>query len=119
MSNVFKLSGAALLIASAMPLASFAAPWQDQPGSRTIKADQTKNDPTDQQIARNVKRDLAQNKTLSASGHSVKVVVQDGRITIRGPVRNDTERKKIIEIAEKYSNGGHVVDQMILASGGK
>lgn len=101
------------------PAAAFAQQKQDQSGSRTIVADQTKNNPTDLQLARNIRRDLVKDKTLSANGRNVKVVVQDGRITIRGPVRNDDERKKVLEIAQKYSGGNHVVDQIILPAGGK
>jgi osmotically-inducible protein OsmY len=33
----------------------------------------------------------------------VKIITQDGKVTLRGTVKNDTEKKKIGEMAKKAS----------------
>jgi osmotically-inducible protein OsmY len=51
-------------------------------------------------------------KSLSTYAHNVKVISQDGAVTLKGPVRSDDERKSIIAKAERIAGQGRVTDQL-------
>ncbi len=50
-------------------------------------ADQQKNAPNDREMARQIRKALVDDKSLSTYAHNIKVVVQNGQVTLRGPVR--------------------------------
>jgi osmotically-inducible protein OsmY len=42
----------------------------------------------------------------------VKIVAQDGTVTVKGPVRSEDERKNILAKAEQVAGAGKVTDQL-------
>ena len=50
-------------------------------------ADQQKENTSDREITQKIRRALMDDKTLSTYAHNVKVVAQDGQVTLKGPVR--------------------------------
>ena len=50
-------------------------------------ADQQKENQPDREIARKIRRSIVQDKGLSSYAHNVKVVAQNGMVTLKGPVR--------------------------------
>ena len=55
------------------------------------------------------------NKTLSTYAHNVKIVSQDGHVTLKGPVRSDEEVKSVEAAATKVAGAGHVSNELTVA----
>jgi len=49
---------------------------------------------------------------MSINAHNVKIITQDGRVTLRGPVKNIAEKTAIDAIAVEVAGGGNVVNQL-------
>lgn len=69
-------------------------------------ADQQKENRPDRDITRDIRRSIMQDKSLSTYAHNVKIISQNGMVTLRGPVRSEDEKTaveaKAAEIAGKY-----------------
>jgi hyperosmotically inducible periplasmic protein len=63
------------------------------PGAAT--ADQQKENTNDRDIARRIRRALMDDKNLSTYAHNVKVIAQDGQVTLKGPVRTEEEKQTV------------------------
>src|ERR1700746_1303526 len=59
----------------------------------TATADQQKNNVSDRETAQQIRKAITNDKSLSSYARNVKVVVQDGAVTLRGPVRSEEEKK--------------------------
>ena len=75
-------------------------------------ADQAKANMSDTQLMRVIRRDVVKDKSLSTYGHNVKIVATHGKVTLRGPVHTDDEKKTIAEYARKYAGDGNVTDEL-------
>jgi hyperosmotically inducible periplasmic protein len=49
---------------------------------------------------------------LSTYAHNIKVVSQNGTVTLKGPVRSDTEMKSILAKAQEMAGTDRVVNEM-------
>jgi hyperosmotically inducible periplasmic protein len=58
-------------------------------------ADQQQENSSDLQLTRQIRRALVKDKSLSTYGHNVKVITQQGMVTLRGPVRSEEEKQEI------------------------
>ena len=83
---------------------------QDQP-----TADQQKENSADRQVSQKIRTAIMQDKTLSTYGHNVKVVTQNGQVTLKGPVRTQEEKDAIGEKAISIAGEGHVTNQLEVA----
>jgi hyperosmotically inducible periplasmic protein len=81
-----------------------------------VTADQAKNNTSDREIAAHIRRDVVKDKTLSTYGHNVKVIADHGKVTLKGPVRSDEEKRAIEEYARKYASDGNINDEMTVKS---
>ena len=54
-------------------------------------------------------------KSLSTYAHNVKIISQDGMVTLKGPVRSDEEKKTIEAKAAEIAGSGNVKNQMSVA----
>jgi hyperosmotically inducible periplasmic protein len=80
--------------------------------SGAVTADQQKNDHTDRYLTQQIRKAVMADKSLSTYGHNVKIVSQDGAVTLKGPVHSEDERKSIMAKAEQIAGTGKVTDQM-------
>src|SRR3954464_12680454 len=55
---------------------------------------QTENN-SDREITRKIRRSITAEKSLSTYAHNVKIITQDGQVTLKGPVRDDNEKQTI------------------------
>lgn len=58
-------------------------------------ADQAKNDRSDREIMKKIRKEIVDDKSLSTYAHNVKVIADHGKVTLKGPVHSDDERKAI------------------------
>jgi len=80
-----------------------------------VTADQQKDNPADRDLTQRIRHALTQDKTLSTYAHNVKVVAQNGQVTLKGPVRSEDERKAIEAKATEIAGAAHVTNQMSIA----
>jgi hyperosmotically inducible periplasmic protein len=83
---------------------------QDEP-----TADQQKDNTTDREISRKIRSAIMQDKTLSTYAHNIKIVTQDGNVTLKGPVRTRDEKDSIETKAVSVAGQGHVTNQLEIA----
>jgi len=58
-------------------------------------ADLQKNNPSDRDITQQIRRAIMKDKSLSSYAHNVKIITQNGQVTLKGPVRSDEEKRAI------------------------
>jgi osmotically-inducible protein OsmY len=58
-------------------------------------ADMQKNNPSDRDITQQIRRAIMKDKSLSPYAHNVKIITQNGQVTLKGPVRSDEEKRAI------------------------
>ena len=78
-------------------------------------ADQQKENSSDREITQKIRQSLMDDKTLSTYAHNVKVITQDGQVTLKGPVRTEEEKKIVEAKATEVAGTGHVVNEMSVA----
>jgi hyperosmotically inducible periplasmic protein len=71
-------------------------------------ADQQKDNRSDRDITQQIRQSIMKDKSLSTYAHNVKIVTQDGQVTLKGPVRSEDE-KKAIEAKATEVAGEHKV----------
>jgi hyperosmotically inducible protein len=84
---------------------------------QTVTADQQTNKPTDRDLAQQVRKAIVADKSLSTYAHNVKVIVQNGKVTLKGPVRSDDERRTVASKAAEIAGAGNVTNDLSVKSG--
>ncbi len=54
---------------------------------------------TDRVLTRNIRRAIVADKSLSTYAHNVKIISQDGVVTVKGPVRSESEKRSVVSKA--------------------
>jgi hyperosmotically inducible periplasmic protein len=81
------------------------------PGEAT--ADQQKMNAADRALTATIRKAVMADKNLSTYAHNVKIISQDGTVTLKGPVRSDGEVKSIMAKAiEGAGSPDKIVNQM-------
>ncbi len=62
-------------------------------------ADQQKMNATDRELTKKIRQSVMADKSLSTSAHNIKIISQDGAVTLKGPVTSDAEKKSIVAMA--------------------
>jgi hyperosmotically inducible periplasmic protein len=78
-------------------------------------ADQQRENPNDREITQKIRRALIDDKTLSTYAHNVKVITQDGHVTLKGPVRTAAEKRTVEAKATELAGAGRVTNQISIA----
>lgn len=84
---------------------------RDRDGGTITPLDQSTN-PDDEKITRELRQSITNDSSLSMNAHNVKVVTNDGVVTLRGPVRNDDERAIIERKAREVPGVARVDNQL-------
>jgi osmotically-inducible protein OsmY len=78
-----------------------------------VTADQQKTNAADTALTAKIRKAIIADKSLSTYAHNIKIVSQDGSVTLKGPVRSDAEAKSIVAKATEIAGGpSKVVDQL-------
>ena len=73
-------------------------------------ADQQLENSSDRDLTKKIRQSLMADKSLSMYGHNIKIISQNGAVTLKGPVHSEEEKQaiasKAVEIAgqDKVSN---------------
>ncbi len=80
-------------------------------------ADQQKENKSDREIARKIRRAIVADKSLSMYAHNVKVIVQGGAVTLKGPVHSEDEKKAVEAKATEVAGGAKVTNELSVKGG--
>ncbi len=75
-------------------------------------ADQQKMNPADRALTQKIRKAIHEDTTLSTYAHNIKIISQDGKVTLRGPVRSEDEKNNIEAKAVAVAGQGNVTDQL-------
>jgi hyperosmotically inducible periplasmic protein len=75
-------------------------------------ADQQKDNRTDQDITRQIRQSIMADKSLSTYAHNVKIITQDGQVTLKGPVRSEDEKQAVTSKATAVAGESKVTDDL-------
>ncbi len=80
-------------------------------------SDQQKENSTDRELARHIRQALIKDKSLSTYAHNIKVIAQNGVVTLKGPVKTEQERQSIEAKASEVAGGADKVKSEIEVTG--
>jgi osmotically-inducible protein OsmY len=64
--------------------------------SNEATADQQKANATDQDLTKQIRQSIMADKSLSSYAHNIKIISQNGTVTMKGPVKSDDEKKAVV-----------------------
>jgi hypothetical protein len=106
----------------ATPIPGYQDPQQTPPDNTKQNKDQTnptadqqKMNPADRAITQKIRKAIHEDTTLSTYAHNIKIITQDGKVTLRGPVRSEEEKTNIEAKAVAVAGEGNVTDQLEIA----
>lgn len=79
---------------------------------RMPNADQQPNERSDRDLTQQVRKAIVGDKSLSSYAHNVKVIAQNGQVTLKGPVRSEEEKRAIESKAAEVAGEGKVTSEL-------
>lgn len=79
---------------------------------RTLTAQDAGKSVGDREIARQTRRAVVEDKTLSTAAHNVKIISRGGTVTLKGRVDSEAERTSIVEKAAAVVGAENVVNKL-------
>lgn len=84
---------------------------RDQSASEPT-ADQQKENPSDRQLTKEIRKSLINDKSLSTYAHNVKVIAENGKVTLKGPVRSQDEKATVLSKAGQVAGQANINDEI-------
>jgi hyperosmotically inducible protein len=78
-------------------------------------ADQQKMNPDDRTITKKIRMAIHQDKSLSTYAHNIKIITQDGKVTLKGPVSSEDEKNNVFAKATAVAGDGNVTNEIDVA----
>jgi len=116
--------GALALGASLMAAPAVRQQYPQQPAPDNTKrnknqtdpsADQQKMNSADRTITQKIRKAIHEDKSLSTYAHNIKIITQDGKVTLRGPVRSEDEKSNLQAKAAEVAGQDNVTNQLEIA----
>lgn len=82
---------------------------------RSQGADQQHELASDRIMTQQIRRSIMADKTLSSYAHNVKIITQNGHVTLAGPVRSDEEKSMVAAKAAELAGATNVTNQLEVA----
>lgn len=114
----------ALAVSLILGCAPFVVVAQEQPQADNTKvnkrdrskreptADQQKENSSDRDLAKNIRRAIVKDKSLSTYAHNIKVIAQNGTVTLKGPVHTEDEKRAIEAKASEIAGRENVKSEI-------
>jgi osmotically-inducible protein OsmY len=113
-------------LGSFVPQLRSAPPAQNPDNTKTNQRDRSKAEPTadqqkedggDRELARKVRQSVVNDKSLSTYAHNVKIIAQNGTVTLKGPVRSEEEKQAVeAKAADAAGGSDHVKSEIEVKS---
>jgi len=75
-------------------------------------ADNAKDNKSDRELMRDIRKAITDDKSLSTNAHNVKIIAQHGKVTLKGPVQSEEEKSTVVSKATEAAGAGNVTDQL-------
>ena len=77
-----------------------------------MTADQQSNAKSDVELTREIRRAVVKDDSLSTLAHNVKIITDNGMVTLRGPVKTEQEKVAIANKAQEIAGPNKVENQL-------
>ena len=84
---------------------------KDRDGTTKTPPDQS-NNPEDVKLTQSIRQAVVKDKSLSMTAKNVKIITIDGKVTLRGPVKTDDEKKTIDKLAKVSAGDTKVTNEI-------
>jgi osmotically-inducible protein OsmY len=78
-------------------------------------ADQQKMNLSDRAITQKIRKAIHHDRRLSTNGRNIKIFIQGGKVTLRGPVRSEEEKGNLEAKAASVAGQENVTNQLEVA----
>jgi hyperosmotically inducible periplasmic protein len=78
-------------------------------------ADQQKMNAADRELTRKIRKAIHDDSDLSTYAHNIKIISQNGKVTLRGPVRSEEEKANIEAKAVAAAGQDNVSNELQVA----
>lgn len=104
-----------LAVAQQTPPAQDNTKVNERDRAKTAKtADQGKNGAADRDLMQKIRKSIMDDKDLSTYAHNVKIIAVDGKVTLKGPVRSEEEKKTVEQKATEVAGAGNVTNEITI-----
>ena len=84
---------------------------RDRSGDTKTSGDQS-NSSSDLKVTQAIRQALMKDDMLSTTAKNIKVITENGQVTLRGPVKNVQEKARVDQLAKSAAGGANIVDQL-------
>ncbi len=112
---MFKESGGKTSVSSRSRAGQSGRNVRDRNEANKTAGDQSENE-ADRTITQNIRQALTADDSLSTNAKNVKIITNDGTVTLRGPVKSDKEKVEIEAKAKQVAGVKKVDNQLEIAS---
>jgi hyperosmotically inducible protein len=84
-----------------------------------VTADQQGESESDREMTRKIRQAVTDDGSLSTNAKNIKIVTRDGRVTLRGPVNSEDEKRKVEKFAVSVAGQANVTNQIEVVKKGK
>ena len=84
---------------------------RDRSGETQTSGDQS-NSSADLKITQAIRQALMKDSELSATAKNIKIITNNGHVTLRGPVKTAQEKAKIDQLAKSAAGGAQIDNQL-------
>jgi osmotically-inducible protein OsmY len=84
---------------------------RDNSPDEVTAADQSLKE-RDLRVTQQIRQELMKDADLSTYGRNIKIITQDGRVTLKGPVSSYNEKTEIVAKAKAIAGGRYVSDEL-------
>lgn len=81
--------------------------------SDAVTADQQKMNAADTKLTKDIRKSIMADRSLSTYAHNIKIISQNGMVTLKGPVKSDEEKTKLMAKAASIAGGQDKVTDQI------
>jgi osmotically-inducible protein OsmY len=81
-------------------------------GDETITPTDQGGSAADREVTANIRKAIVDDDALSMNAHNVKIVTKDGVVTLRGPVKNASEKTSVAARTQKVPGVKRVDNQL-------
>jgi osmotically-inducible protein OsmY len=78
-------------------------------------AEQQKENSSDRQLTAQIRRAILKDKSLSTTAHNIKIIAQNGAVTLKGPVKSEEEKQAVESKAAEIAGSGRVNNELQVA----
>ncbi len=77
-----------------------------------VTADHAKQNVSDRELMSQIRKSVMRDRDLSTYAHNIKIVAQNGIVTLKGPVKTSDEKKTVLSEAVVVAGADNVKDQI-------